>query len=143
MKTMPSLKLAVLLAVTFVLGAVATADAAHRQYYSGWSYHPHRHYYYRHYYYKPRVSYAGYRRRAKKPDRRLQHAAHEPAPHGAARPFHRCQIIEPAGRQKRGIAFSLELAVSPWHSSLTCDCCWRRAVSRLLRLRRWSNRSCL
>ena len=43
------------LAFVLAMGLSTSADAAGRQYYSSWSYHPQRNYYYRYYYYKPTV----------------------------------------------------------------------------------------
>lgn len=64
MGLLKKLSLGALLAVAF-LGAVQvqsnTAEAAYRQYYSGWSYYPARSYYYRSYYYKPYDAYRGYK----------------------------------------------------------------------------------
>lgn len=48
------------LACLLVVGAAATADAAYRQYYSGWTQYPTGGYYYRTLYYKPHAAYTGY-----------------------------------------------------------------------------------
>ena len=52
-----------LIIATVLAGTMLTvqqSQAAHRQYYSRWSYHPRHSYYFRTYYYKPRASYTSY-----------------------------------------------------------------------------------
>lgn len=48
------------MAAATTMAAPTTAEAAYRQYYSSWSYHPTRSYHYARYYYKPTPSYTTY-----------------------------------------------------------------------------------
>lgn len=59
MKTMHAAAAAIAFALLAGFGA-NEADAAYRQYYSSWSYHPTNNYYYSTYYHKPTPNYNGY-----------------------------------------------------------------------------------